>query len=58
MTKHELSRQPCVLGGTHDLTSPLLWIGTSCRKCHWVWVGTGLVRPGALVIIPPKTGTS
>lgn len=38
-----LAAQPCPMGGTHTLTNPTDWIGTSCRKCHRTWTGTDLV---------------
>lgn len=42
MTRQELAAEPCVMGGTHDLTQPILGVGASCRKCHRTWEGTGL----------------
>jgi hypothetical protein len=42
VSRQQLANEPCVLGGTHKLTEPLLWIGASCRKCHRTWEGTGL----------------
>lgn len=42
MTREELKAQRCPMGGTHNLTQPIRWIGASCRKCHKTWEGTGL----------------
>ena len=39
MGRAELASLPCVMGGTHDLTSPQLWVGASSRKCHRTWEG-------------------
>lgn len=41
MTRADLAKQPCPMGGTHALTNPE-WVGTSCRKCHRTWTGTAL----------------
>jgi hypothetical protein len=41
-TRESLSRDPCPLGGSHQLTQPIKWIGASCWKCHRTWEGTGL----------------
>lgn len=39
----QIAAEPCPMGGPHRLTSPVLWIGTSCWRCHRTWEGTGLV---------------
>lgn len=56
MERAAVASEPCPMGGTHVLTMPALWVGTSCRKCHRTWEGSDLT-PTWPDTPPPVTAT-
>ena len=45
--------EECPFGGSHVFTSPQLWEGTSCRRCHKTWEGRDRVSTWPAAISGP-----